>query len=150
MENDIILEGNVAIWRMQPVQGDLGGTYTGTFKFRTFLDPLRQLQAGKEFREYLGAQASQAPDSEANLAFALTQLKFRVISAPPFWTSTLQDSGISGNVGDLNVIALVLDSAIRAETLYKEKIAKERDEALERSIQAAEALLQKKAEEEKE
>lgn len=143
MDNDIVLDGSTATWRMPLTNGDLGGSYTGTFQFRTFLDPLKTLQAGREYRELLGSLAIQATDSEGHLAFALTQLKHRVIKAPPFWTTTLQESGIEGNVGDLNIISLVLDAAIRSETLYKEKIAKEREAVLERSIKVGEDLLHK-------
>ena len=141
--NDILIEGSQATWRMPRMEGDLGGTYTGVFVFRTFLDPLRQIQAGKEYRALLGDLAINAGDAESNLAFALTQLKHRIIKAPPFWESTLQDSGIAGNVGDLNIIAAVLDAAIRSENLFKEKIQKERDAILERSIKVGEQLLPK-------
>lgn len=143
MDNDITLDGSIATWTMPQTDGELGGTYKGTFEFRTFLDPLRQLQAGREYRELLGNLAPQASDSEGNLAFALVQLKHRILRAPPFWSSTLQDSGMAGNIGDLNVIALVLDSAIRAETIYKEKIAKEREDLLNKSIKIAEEIVNK-------
>jgi hypothetical protein len=145
--NDIILNGSVATWQMPRTEGDLGGTYTGLFQFRTFLDPLRQLQAGKEYRALLGELAIQATEDEGKLAFALVQLKHRILKAPPFWSSTLQDSGMSGNIGDLNVITLVLDAAFLSENLYKEKIAKEREAILERSIKVAEDLLQKEQKE---
>ena len=143
MDNDIIFEGSTATWRMPLTLGEYGGTYTGTFVFRCYLDPLRQLQAGRDYRDLLGSLGTLATETEGNMAFALSQLKHRIISSPPFWSSTLQESGIAGNVGDLNVIALTLDSAIRAETLYKEKIAKERETVLNRSIKVGEDLLHK-------
>jgi hypothetical protein len=138
--NDITLEGSVATWRMDKMEGGIGGSYTGTFQFRTFLDPIRQLQAGKEYRSLLGELAVQASEEEGNLAFALVQLKHRILKSPPFWSSTLQDSGMEGNIGDLNVIAAVLDAAIRAENLFKEKMKSERDAVLNRSIKIAEEL----------
>ena len=141
--NEITLDGNQATWRMPRTDGELGGTYTGTFVFRTFLDPIRQLQAGREYRELLGSLAIQASDSEGNLAFALVQLKHRILKAPPFWDSTLQESGMAGNIGDLNVIALILDAAIQSENLYKERLQKERDTLLERTLKAGEDLLRK-------
>ena len=48
-------------------------------------------------------------------------------------------------MGDLNIIAAVLDAAIRAEQIFKESIQKERDALLVRSIAAGEKLLQKQA-----
>ena len=148
MSNDILIEHNVANWTLPPTQGDLGGTYTGAFQFRTFLSPIQQLQAGREYRDYLGQHLHLANETEGNLAFALTQLKHRIIKAPPFWTSTLPESGLAGNIGDLNIIALVLDAAIRAENLFKERIAKEREELLNRSIEAGEKILHQDSEEE--
>lgn len=145
MNNDIILNGSEATWIMPRMEGQLGGTYIGSWTFRCYLDPLRSLQAGREYRELLGSLAIQASDTESDLAFALVQLKHRVLAAPAFWTSTESSSGIPGNIGDLNVIAAVLDAAMRSEELFKMKIAKEREEVLERTIKAGEDLLQKKA-----
>ncbi len=145
--NDILLNGSLATWRMPMIVGDLGGTYTGTFEFRTFLDPLRQLQAGREYRELLGSLAIQAEDSESNLAFALVQLKHRIVKAPAFWSSTEAESGIAGNIGDMNVIAAVLDAALMAETMFKDKMAEERNKMLEKAIKTGEQTLEKKAKE---
>ena len=147
MDTDIILEGSQATWKMLPTVGDLGGTYTGTFVFRCFLSPLEQLQAGREYRELLGGLGGQASESESSLSFALTQLKHRVIKSPPFWSSTLQDSGIAGNVGDLNIISMVLDASIRSESLFKARIQKERESLLDRSIKVAEEKLKEEVEE---
>lgn len=141
MNNDITIEGNIATWTMPPTVGELGGTYTGTFSFRTWLDPIRQLQAGREFRELLGNLGHQASETEYSLAYALTQLKHRVLTSPPFWTSTTPESGMAGNVGDLNILMAVLDSATRAADMFKERIAKERESLLERSIKTAEETL---------
>lgn len=151
MDNtDITIEGNTAIWRMPTMEGQINGTYNGTFIFRCWLDPVRQLQAGREYREFLGQNAGMATETEANLAFALSQIKQRVIKAPPFWTSTAQESGIAGNIGDFNIIAAVLDAAIRAEQIYKNKMQKERDLLLKKSIEKSEAILKAESEEAKE
>ena len=147
MNEDITISGSVASWRLPPTIGDLGGTYTGNFEFRTFLDPMKSLQAGREYRELLGSLAIQADDAEVNLAWALIQLKHLVIKAPPFWTNTEQESGIAGNIGDLNIITLVMDAAMRAQMVFKEKISKERYQVLDQTIKAGEKLLQKKGQE---
>src|SRR5665213_765139 len=101
---DLTIIGSTAIWTLPPTQGDVQGTYTGSFEFRCFLNPLQHLQASREYRELLGNLGALATESEGNISFALTQLKHRILKAPPFWTSTLQDSGIAGNIPDLNVV----------------------------------------------
>lgn len=140
-KTDIIIDGQTATWIMPATQGAYGGLYTGTFQFRCLLDPLRILQAGREYRELLGKNAILADESDADLAFALTQLKHRVLKSPPFWTSTTQDpqfADFAGNLPDLNIITLVLDAALRAEGLYKDKMIEEREAILNRSIKVAE------------
>lgn len=146
--NGFIIDGSTVIWSMPRLEGSLGGTYTGTFVFRVFLDPIRQLQAGREFRELLGSLSAQASETERELAFSLIQLKHRILKSPPFWSSTLQESGIQGNIGDLNIIGSILDAAIKAEHLYIRKIEKEREEILNRTIKVAEDLLEKQEKEE--
>jgi hypothetical protein len=137
-DNDFTLDGSTATYILPPTQGDIQGTYTGTFVFRCFLDPIRQLQAGREYREYLGKHAVLATEVDDNLSFALSQLKHRILKAPPFWTSTIQDSGIAGNLPDLNIIVLILQAAMRAENLYKEKMVELRESILDRTIKVAE------------
>lgn len=141
--SEITLDNSISTWKMPLTQGSLGGSYTGTFTFKTFLDPLTQLQAGRELRELLGSLGGQATEVEWSLAYALTQLKHRILTAPPFWTSTQQSSGISGNVGDLNIIEIVMAAAMLSEQLFKEKIEKEREQILNNTIKTIENLLKK-------
>lgn len=143
MDTDITIENGIATWTMQPTNGEVQGTYTGTFQFRCYLDPIRQLQAGREYRELIGPHALLATETEGNLAFGLTQLRHRVLKSPPFWSSTLQESVFAGNIGDLNIITIVLDAAIRAENLYKEMMVKERDAILDKNIKTTEEMIKK-------
>lgn len=145
--SDLTIDGSMATWVMPRMEGTLGGTYVGVFKFSCYLNPIAQLQAGRQLRELLGNLGNQATDTEFNLAYALTQLSHRVISAPPFWTSTKQESSMEGNIGDLNVISAVLDAAMRSEALFKERIEKERETVLNRAIKVGEEILQKPGEE---
>lgn len=137
-KSDIVIDGQNATWIMPATHGQVSGLYTGTFQFRCVLDPLRSLQAGREYRELLGRNAVLASEEDSDLAFALTQLKHRVLKAPPFWSSTTQDAEFAGNLPDLNIIAIVLDAAIRAENLYKQLMAEQREAILNRSIKVAE------------
>ena len=139
--NDIIIIGSTAKWNLPPTQGELMGTYTGPFEFKTFLTPTQMLEAGREYRSLLGAFPEYASDKEKELAFALVQLRYRIIKAPPFWTSTLSESGYAGNVPDTNIIMTVYVKAIVAESMFQEKINKESETLLERTIKSAEALV---------
>ena len=40
----IVLDGNTGLWNMAS-QGDIQGTYIGTFRFRCFLSPLQRIEA---------------------------------------------------------------------------------------------------------
>lgn len=145
MDNEIVLEGSTASWTMPLTQGDLGGSYKGSFTFRCYLNPLQQIASGKEYRSLLGELGSQATNTEGNLAFALVQLKYRIVKAPPFWTATLQDSPYAGNVGDVNIVMLVLEAAIKAEDMFKSEIEKEKTEVLDRSLKVGADILQEKS-----
>jgi len=150
MENTAFtLNGNVATWTMNRMEGSLGGTYTGRFEFKCYLSPTEQLEAGRIYRGFLGQHAILASDVEGQLAFALSQLKFRIIKSPPFWESAGVESGVSGNIGDLEVLNAILDAAMEAEILYREKVSKEREELLDKSIKLAEERIKENQNESK-
>lgn len=141
---DLKFDGSTATWQLTET-GAINGTYIGTFKFRCFLTPLQRIAANREYRELLGPSASIATDTESFLAFALTQLRYRIIEAPPFWMSEPDEkSGVvqmPGNLPDENIIASVLDAAIRAEQDYKLMKKQEQDEAVKRFRRAAEKAI---------
>ncbi len=143
---DIIIEGSQARWEAN-LLGEINGTYTGTFIFRCFLTPTQRLAAGREHRELLGNHPTLAETHEDNLAFSLSQLKYRIISAPPFWTSTTQANNMAGDLPDENIIDSVLESAIAAELKYKAQLKNKKNEAIERAKKAAEKLLKLQDEE---
>ena len=142
MENtDIIITGSTAVWHMPLTQGDTLGSYSGRFEFRCFLSPTQMLEAGRLYRELVGNLGALCSESDSNLAFCLSQLKFRILRAPPFWQSSLSESGLCGDIPDLNVLAQILDKSILSETMFKEKMAKEREAVLNRAIKVGEDLL---------
>lgn len=138
LEKDIIIEGNTATWDIS-IEGDIQGTYTGTFRFKCFLTPTQRLAASREYRELLGNNPTLATEHEDNLAFALSQLKYRILSSPPFWTS--QNANMPGDLPDENVIDAVLEAAIGAELKYKKQLKTRKQEAIEKAKKAAEKLL---------
>ena len=144
-DNEITITGNIATYVMPPTSSEILGTCTGTFQFKTYLTPLEEIQAGKELRALLGDLGSQASEKEIDCAFALVQLKYRVIKSPPFWSSTLQDSPYSGNIPDGNIIGMIINKAMRAETMYKELLFNERETILNHAIKKGEELLRKQS-----
>lgn len=143
---DIIIEGNTATWDIR-IDGDINGTYMGSFRFKCFLSPTQKLAASREYRQLLGENPTLALTHEDNLAYALSQLKYRVISAPPFWTSTASQSGMAGDVPDENVIMAVLDAAVGAELKYVAQLKKKKIDAIDKAKQAAIRMLERRDEE---
>lgn len=91
-----------------------GSMYMGKFKVLTVLDPEQKLSAGREYRSLLGPNPAFASDLEANLAFALAQLRHRIVEPAPFWNG--------GRVKDENIILEVLDKALAVELFYRDEI----------------------------
>lgn len=144
--SDLILEGNTATWEMR-MDGDIQGTYSGSFRFRCYLSPLQQIAANREYREILGTNPAFASEHESFLAYALTQLKHRIIVAPPFWASQ-SPASLSGDIADENVIAAVLDSALGAEMKYKSQLKKKKLEAIAKAKESTDKLMKDGAAEE--
>lgn len=138
--NDIIIEGSTARWDIN-VEGDINGLYVGSFRFRCFLTPTQRIACGKLYRELLGPSPTLALKHEDDLAFSLSQLKYRVISSPPFWSSSVGLNDIAGDIPDENVIDMVLNAAIDAEIKYKSQLKKRKLEVIEKAKKAAERLL---------
>lgn len=136
---DIIIEGTTASWSIN-LEGEVSGTYTGTFRFRCFLNPTQKIAANREMRSLLGEHPMLVPEHESFLAYALSQLKYRVISAPPFWNS---NDGYSGDIPDTNIITEILNAAIDSELKYKGQLNERKLEALNRSIEAAKRIQSK-------
>lgn len=117
--SDIALDGEISTWNLD-AQGLIKGTYRGIFKFKCYLDPIEQISCNREYRALLGDNPSFVPEHENFLAYALTQLKYRIIEAPPFWTATAQNGhNWAGNVPDENILSRVLDAAVRSEEKFK-------------------------------
>lgn len=137
--SDLIIEGSTATWDMR-LDGDIHGTYVGAFRFKCYLSPIEQISADRERRELLGPQPFAAPEHESFLAYALTQLKYRIVSAPPFWASA-NPASLSGDIADENVIAAVLDAALGSEMKYKSQLKKKKLDAVARAKAATEKLM---------
>ena len=138
---DITIENDIATWQIR-TEGPILGTYAGTFKFRCYLTPSQTVAANRERREMLGENAILANDTDKFYALALTQLKYRIISGPPFWDANKDVNGYSGDIPDQEVLTMVLNAAVDAEGKFKQQLNKKKLDAVEKAKKAAEQILQ--------
>lgn len=143
--SDITIENEVATWNLQ-AEGTILGTYSGQFKFRCYLLPTQVIAIGREFRSLLGEFGLYANEQQTLFANALTQLKYRVISGPPFWTSSLQNGAFPGDIPDDSILGQILNAALDAELKYKQELLDRKKAAIERAKQAAERVLKQQQE----
>lgn len=141
-----INEGDAtATWSMT-AHGELQGTYMGQFKFRCYLSPIDRLAAGREYRELIGAHPELATENEKFLAYSMSQLKYRILASPPFWTQ----NEVAGNIPDEKVITAVLDAAFDAEVMFKDSRKKSTKQSIARATKAAEKIVNQQVEEDDE
>lgn len=143
-EDDIRIDpdGN-GLWEIN-LTGKIGGTYQGLFKFRSVLSPIQQISADREYRELLGKNAELVSTHIENYAVILTQLKQRIIEAPPFW-----NDGASAFPGSHIRDDEVLDAVFRASVMAETKYRKQLTEKHKQSIERLKAAIQRQEEEEK-
>lgn len=141
--NDLSIEGNVCTWNIA-THGDIQGLYTGNFKFKCYLTPSEKLAAGRAYRELLGSNAALAFKSEDNLAFALSQLRYRIISAPPFWNSAIGVDGQGGDIPDEKVLDAILEAAMSSELKYIAQLQNKKEQIIKKTKESAEKLLAQK------
>ena len=92
-------------------------SYIGTFKVKTILSPMEFIKADKLYRELLGQNLHYASNLAQNYAFALSQLKQRIVEFPPFW----EDRELNGShVKDDNIVMEIMELAAETEALYRE------------------------------
>lgn len=117
-------------------EGSIQGSYRGVFSLRCYLSPLDSLAAGRQFRELIGPFGDSSSEQDRYLAFCVSQLNRRVIKGPPWWNA----GDVPGNIPDLNVLSILLDRALTAETVYKQRLTKMKEEALEKAQKSAQLL----------
>lgn len=138
---DLVIENNLCKWSIN-INGDINGLYTGNFTFRCFLTPTQKIAASRDFRELLGPNPIEVDEHTDNLCFTVSQLKYRVLSGPPFWSSSLGINGYLGDIPDEPVLDAILDAALSAEWKYTALLQDRKDKALERAKKASEAILE--------
>lgn len=144
---DLVIENNICRWDIS-CNGDINGLYTGTFVFKCFLTPSEKLAAGRDYRELLGENAVLALRHEDNLAFVISQLKYRIISAPPFWSSSTGLNGFQGDLPDEKVLDIIFEAALSAEFKYLALLQEKKEKALEKAKKVAENIAENVAKQE--
>jgi len=149
---DLILNpiDGTAVWTLREEGDTLGQTYSGKFIFKCYLTPTDILSIGRLYRDLIGHDYGHlnikdgeliverdSSDQERYLAFAISQLSKRIVKAPPFWST---QSLVNGDIPDINILLMALDRAITSEQLYKEDLAKKKEEALARAETATKAM----------
>jgi hypothetical protein len=112
-----------------------GQMYQGTFEVRKILTPVQKSLADKERRDFLrNPKEGEAVDPElAELAFAISQLKLRVVKAPKWF----EESNGLKNFLDYNVLYELVNHILAVEIDFKKSIE-------EKAQKAKEALTEKK------
>lgn len=116
-------------------------TWSGPFKVKGGLSPYDELAAGKDMRYLLGDNSSSATDHEINIAYSLSQLRYRIVESPEFWFNKSRE-GFGGADLDSNVILHVLQMSIDAEVEARKRLRKEarkRLEEMEKALDKADA-----------
>jgi hypothetical protein len=119
----VLNQDGTADWGMSFVGRD-GTMWSGAFRFHVVVTPMQVIAADRDYRALLGQNPAFASDLAANLAFDLSQLRQRVISSPPWW-STGAGEFPGGQIEDREVISTVLDAAIGAQEKRREERAAE-------------------------
>ena len=119
-------------------------SYLGSFRVKCILSPMEEIKADRMYRELMGQNPHLASEHVSQLAYALSQLNFRVIDSAPFW----QGGEIpGGHIGDRNVILEVFDKSVEAQVTY---IEQKENEMIEKQKQLAGMIRSKVIEKEPE
>ena len=121
-----------------------GQSYIGTFKVQCVMSPMDIIEADKLYRYMLGENMAWASQQAQNFALAFSQLKYRIVEAPPFWEN---DTNIAGShIRDYNVIVEIFDQALFAEENYVKDSIKKMESQKKKLVDAIKSKKIKKKE----
>jgi len=112
------IEGSEAKFTINVLGKVTKESYIGKFKVKCILSPLEEIEADKVYRDLLGNNYHLSNENIKQKAFALAQLKVRIIESPPFWEN---DYIGGGHISDSNVVLEVLELAVEAQEKYIDK-----------------------------
>lgn len=128
------LEDGTATYTLKH-HGQVGGTYIGVFKLLCSLNPIQYIEADKDYRELLGKNAELASTHADTVAYALSQLRQRILESPPFWNEKGGRYG-GAHLKDHEILEIMLEAAVKAEIKYRRELQAKHEEAVSK-IKAA-------------
>lgn len=112
-------EGSVAEFDYQGVGDNSNQTYMGSFKAKCVVTPMDHIKADRLYRELIGSVNPHLASKETqNFAFALSQLKVRLISMPDFF----KNRELDGSHLDSNILIDIVNKTIDAQEEYKDEL----------------------------
>ena len=127
---ELNIEEGVATFSINEIGDVSKQSYMGTFKVHCILSPIHFIDADKDYRNLLGAISPESAHQHARTsAFALSQLKYRIIDMPPFWENNRMGGS---HIKDDNILIAVLNLALEAEKQYRDQRQKDAEEIQER------------------
>jgi len=98
-------------------------TIMGEFKFKCVITPIDSIKIDRLYRELIGnVNPHLASENAKNMAFALSQLKHRVVESPDFF----KNKELNGGHLDPTVLVDIVNASIEAEAEFiknqKEKL----------------------------
>lgn len=145
---DIKIENTTGIFTISEFDAETNETYIGEFKVKVVLSPMDILSIDRDYRELIGSVSPLMASSDANnVAFALSQLRHRVIGYPMFW----KGSGYDGGHLPKNVLYAILDASLEAQERFKDMRQKELEKIQKKlTKQVKENKIKKKLDEQEE
>jgi hypothetical protein len=112
------IEDNIGIYQINILDDESNESYVGEFRVKCILSPLDLLAIDRDFRELLGPiNPIMASGDANNIAFALSQLRHRVLAYPPFWKGEVYDGGHLPK----KVLYAILDGSIEVQEKFKKE-----------------------------
>lgn len=127
---EVDLDNATATFKIDLVGKQTQESYKGVFVVKCLLNPMDFINADKTYRQLIGGKPMEAHEHASALAFALSQLKYRVNKFPPFWENREMPGG---HIDDDNIIIEVLNRALYAQERYV-RLKKEEVDNIEKQL----------------
>jgi len=134
MDRDINYHMATATFYIDMVAAGNRSTYKGAFEVKCLISPLELIRSDALYRKLLGdTNPNYASDYVGSLSYALSQLKYRVVSSPAWYSN---GTDIDGSHIDDAILLKIFDDAIECEAEYRLGIDKKYLEAKKSVVEA--------------
>tara|TARA_R100000951_G_C2653160_1_gene185153 strand:+ start:5278 stop:5766 length:489 start_codon:yes stop_codon:yes gene_type:complete len=131
---DINYHMGTATFPIDMVAGGNKQTYKGMFKVKCILGPLEVIESDALYRKLLGdSNPNFASEYVGSLAYALSQLKYRIIDAPAWYKNDIK---MDGSHVDDAILLSIFDVAVEAEEEYRKGIEEKYQKARNSVVEA--------------